>query len=365
MAYFGQRVLAAYPEFTEKVFSRLIFRWLSAPFIWLTSRIPFSLTEILAICSPVLLVLLVYWIARMIKGPARGALFGRSIRFLAWTASCLYLAFMLLHGFNYARMPAAESFSLPVRERSAAELAQTAEWLAELASEIRETRLEDDLGVFKLESGVKETLKTAYDGYEAVTENSDLLQGAQIRPKGVMLSYYWSYTGITGMYFPFLVESNVNIDVPHSQIPDTALHEIAHTRGFAREDEANFLAFYTGIHHPDPDFAYSVILNTTVRCLNSLYSADREKYDRAASLLSEAVWRDLQARNEYWKQFAGPVKEASSQINNAYLQANLQEDGVRSYGRMIDLVLAWHEKMADEGRLENIAGQILDRANSK
>ena len=43
---------------------------------------------------------------------------------------------------------------------------------------------------------------------------------------------------------------------------------------------------------------------------------------------------------KYLKQFEGPVAEASNAANNAYLKANQQQDGTRSYGRMVDLLLA-------------------------
>lgn len=33
------------------------------------------------------------------------------------------------------------------------------------------------------------------------------------------------------MYFPFLAEANVNIDIPDWDIPSTAAHELAHTPG--------------------------------------------------------------------------------------------------------------------------------------
>jgi len=47
-----------------------------------------------------------------------------------------------------------------------------------------------------------------------------------------------SYLGIGGVYFPFTGEANVNISMPHTSIPFTACHEMAHQIGFAREDEA-------------------------------------------------------------------------------------------------------------------------------
>ena len=49
----------------------------------------------------------------------------------------------------------------------------------------------------------------------------------------------------------------------------------------------------------------------------------------------------------HWAQYEGPVQEASNAANDAYLKANNQSDGMRSYGRMVDLLLA--EQRAGEG----------------
>lgn len=363
-AYLTQRFLVAYPELVEHLHARSLFRWLSVPIASLTSLLPFSLTEIVLILGvPLVLAALVVWIVKLFRRPGRLAKTGCLLRRLAWTASWLFLAFMLLHGFNYARLPVSASFGLPVHDRTAAELETTAVWLAGTANQLRAVCTENDQKVFQLSLGINATLDNAAQAYSAAAGQYPLLAGPSIRPKGVMLSHYWSYTGITGLYFPFLVESNINIDVPEYQIPATALHEIAHTRGFAREDEAGFIAFLAGIADSNPEFAYSVIVDATVRCMDSLYRADRDAWQRVADLLDASVWRDFAASSVYWQQFAGPVQETSNQINNAYLQANLQEDGVKSYGRMIDLVLAWYQVRQSEGSLENSVAALTGAGN--
>jgi hypothetical protein len=353
-AFLAQRILAGYPDLVERFHARGLFRILSIPISFLTSLAPFSLTELAVVLGgPVLLALLIVWIIRLARRPGKLSRAGRLLRRLAWTASLLYLLFMLLHGLNYARQPVAVSFGLPARDRTADDLRETAIWLAEQTTLARGLGAEDERGVFRLRDGIQDTLRQASLGYAAAARDYPLLDGIALRPKGVLLSHLWSYTGVIGIYMPFLVESNVNVDVPHYLIPDTALHEIAHTRGFAREDEAGFLAFLTGIAHENADFAYSVLLDTTIRCLSALAGVDEAGYKTAASLLSDGVWRDLAANAAYWKQFEGPIQETSTRINDAYLQANLQTDGVRSYGRMVDLVLAWHEQMLDQGSLDS------------
>ena len=351
-AFAAQRLLAARPDLVETVHSQRLFRALAGPLSTVTSLVPFSLTEAAVVLGvPLLLVLLVIWLIRLFRQRRKGLFAARLLRAVAWTLSVAYLAFMLLHGLNYARLPVAQSFQLPVRERAAEDLAQAAEWLVGQANTLREQTEEDETGVFRLSLGIGETLKTASSAYAAASADFPLLAGGPLRPKGVLLSHYWSYTGIAGLYMPLLVESNVNIDVPEHSIPETALHEIAHTRGFAREDEAGFLAFLTGLYSDNPDFAYSALLGAALRTLNALAGVDMGRYQTVAAKLGDGIRRDLDASARYWKQFEGPVQEVSTQVNDAYLQANLQDDGVRSYGRMVDLVLAWYEQQQAAGTL--------------
>lgn len=343
VGYGLQRLADRVPAVGEFHASR-VFPILSWPVRFLSSLVPFSLAELLAVLAlPATLVLLALWIRRIVRSRPRWRPLVTGLRSLVLAGSCALLAFMLFHGINYARLPLADSADLSVRERSADELLAASLWLAEgVRREADLVRTGPD-GAMRLSGDIQATLKEAAQGYDAVSADFPGLSGPWIRPKGVLLSHYWSYTGITGMYFPFTIEANVNIDVPDWSIPVTTLHEIAHTRGFAREDEANFLAFLTAIHHPSADFRYSGYLFAFVNCANALYGIDADRGREAYDALPATAFADLSRNAAYWKQFEGPVRETSTKVNDAYLQANLQEDGVRSYGRMVDLVLAYRE----------------------
>lgn len=338
-----QRLMAGSPRVAERVLSRGLFRVVSTPIARLTSWIPFSVTELLTVAAlPVAVVLCIRLIRHLRRADPgrRGAVAGRALRRLLWTLSILFLFFMVLHGWNYTRLPLSESMQWEVRERSADDLARAAVWLADRASEARTQVRENADGVMVLTGDIRATLAESGTVFDDAAKQMPLLAGPPVRPKGVLLSRYWSYTGITGMYFPFLVEANVNVDAPHSSLPNTMLHEIAHTRGFAREDEAGFLAYLAGTGSTSPDFRYSAFLHAYLSLSNQLYAYDEESWAASWDHISEAIHRDLAYQSDYWKQFEGPVREVSEQVNNTYLQANLQTDGVRSYGRNADLILA-------------------------
>ena len=73
---------------------------------------------------------------------------------------------------------------------------------------------------------------------------------------------------------------------------------------------------------------------------NALYSSNYELGKETFSLLSDEVKNDIYDNSAYWKQFEGPVAEISDAVNDTYLKANDQQDGTKSYGRVVDLLLA-------------------------
>jgi hypothetical protein len=241
-------------------------------------------------------------------------------------------------GFNYSRMTFAEISGLQVEP--AAELAELAWHLTHWANDLRKETPEDDKGVSALPRGIGDMFNRAHLGYEQAAQIYPELGGRYGRPKGVLLSRYWSYTGIGGVFFPFTAEANVNINMPHFMLPSTTTHEMAHQRGFAREDEANYIAYLTCTLHPDTDFRYSGVMLALIYTMNSLYRYDTDMWKEIRLEYSEGVLRDIREWREYNARYDGFVSRVSDNVNNAYLVVNRQKDGVYSYGRMVDLLLA-------------------------
>lgn len=332
------------PGVTEWVFSRGLFRVVSVPLGALTSLFPFSLTELLAVAAAPLLILLIVLLVRQYRrAPSRRQLTRRLLRGTAWVLSSLFALYALLHGLNFYRMPVAELMDLDTRQQDAVFLQRVCRDLAEQASAERARLPEDADGRIDPEKSRTAILRQANAGYRAAQEDYPFLWGGVWNPKPVQLSHWWSYTGITGMYFPFLAESNVNIDVPVFSMPATAAHELAHTRGFAREDECNFLAFLTCRYQDDPLYRYSGNILAYIYCSNALYDYDEDMWQESRSACSDAMLRDLQEQRQYWKQFEGEVQQVSTSVNDAFITAHGDDDGVLSYDRVVELILAYYQ----------------------
>ena len=330
-------LLPYFPGFTETVVTGGVFRALSVPFGWLISWLPFSLTEVLVVLGiPTALVWLVVGIVRA----GRRKRWFPLIKTVCWILSVGLLLYMLLHGVNFYRRPVAEIMDLTVTAHSTDDLAALAMQMAANAEKERQALSENADGTV----AVAVKLTDAGEGFAVLDDHYPFLWGATNRVKRVLLSHYWSYTGITGMYFPLLAEANVNTDQPAWCIPFTACHELAHTRGFAREDECNFLGYLAAISHPDAAYRYSGYYMGYIYCNNALYALDPDKAATVSATVSEGMRRDLIAQSAYWQQFEGPVQDVSDAVNDGFITSQGVPDGVYSYGRCVDLLLAWETR---------------------
>lgn len=324
----------------EAVFSRGIFvalQWmLGKPVSWL----PFSLTEVLVLAAlPALGIGIALLVRRLRRAEHRRAVWMALLRRTLCVAAAVLLLYMLLHGVNFYRLPTDRLLGYDVTPADAKQLYAICLDLSQKASQQRENLAEDERGCMRLQGSLSQLRAQAVQGYDALQAQYPFLSGAVRQVKAVQLSHWWSYTGITGMYFPLLAEANINIDAPACFMPATAAHELAHTRGFAREDECNFWAYRTCIAHPEAQFRYAGYLLAFVHCANAYYAYDAAGYRELYQACSDAVRRDLAANAAYWEQFKGPVRQLSESVNDAFLTVQGQQSGVLAYGEMVRLVV--------------------------
>ena len=125
-------------------------------------------------------------------------------------------------------------------------------------------------------------------------------------------------------------------------IPFTACHELSHLRGFMQEQEANFIAFLACSKSGEDAFAYSGYLSGWIQCMNVLYKTDYDAWKEVRGTLPPEAEADLRLNREFWAKYDGAIAEVSNKVNDTYLKANGQKDGVKSYNRMVDLIVAYY-----------------------
>lgn len=171
-----------------------------------------------------------------------------------------------------------------------------------------------------------------------------VLDGFYPPPKELLFSRILSVQQLSGIYCPFTIEANYNGEMIDYNIPHTVCHELSHLRGFMLEDEANFIGFLACIGSEDPEFKYSGYVMGFLYAGNALAAEDRESYIKYWRELNENTQAELTANSLFWKHFDTKTAKVAEVINDTYLKVNSQADGVKSYGKAVDLILAWYQQ---------------------
>ncbi len=326
------------PVFVEYYYSRGVYPFLSK-FSSLTANLPFSAAEFLTYAFFGFLVFYIFFIASAFfrkKNRIQSALFRTVVLFVI--LSSMWGSFMLSWSINYARQPISQSLGLDATPASGQELYGVCSRLAGKANYMRSQTKQDENGVFILTKSKEEINREV----KAVYRNNAppfMNLGGETNVKGVSSVNLLSTMNTLGIYIPFTYEPNINMQMPDLYYASSALHEYAHFKGFAREDEANFIAYYVSKDMADTDFSYSSTMLALGNSLNQLADCDYDLYCNVYDTLSDPVKRDFANENAYWANFE-KTRETVETMNNNYLISNKQSDGVRSYGRMVDLLIA-------------------------
>ena len=329
--------------FAEHVFARGIYRVYRTPISFLTGLLPCSLGElILYAIVPAALIGLVVWIVHMVKGKP-GRVFLRGAVNLFCILGVVFFMFVFGCGANYYRYTYAECSGMEIKPGTDRELYGLCLSLTDRANALREELgdCEDAGGVFKLPCTDRELAQRARAAVTSLGQKIPVLRGYYAPPKPVLWSDGMSRLEITGVYFPFTVEANVNVEASDFTIGAAMCHELSHMAGFMREDEANYLAYLACKNSGDPVLDYSGTMLALVYCARALNDSSPTLYNQILAAYSDGMRRDFAADEKWWKQYDDqPASEFGEKMNDTYLKANAQSEGTRSYGAMVDLLLA-------------------------
>ena len=332
------------PIFVEKYYSTTVNRFTIEILSSITNFIPFSLYEITIITATIGFI--VYFIYTVFSICRHGkSLKSSVINFIlncGVVLSIAYFLFIILWGLNYNRVPLYEGMEMGNDKYTVKELGELYEYLIDKTNALREEVPVDNNHIATVDGGYESVLGRATLGYQVASKEFEILEGNFGTPKKLLFSEIFNYTGITGIYFPYTGQSGVSIKAPAMTIPATILHEMAHQRGFAREDEANFIAFLVSTMHPDKNFQYSGYILALSHTGRALYKEDQELYKTLNSKKSDKVKADDNYIMKFWDKYSGKIEEISSKVNDTYLKSNGISDGEKSYGRMVDLLLNYY-----------------------
>lgn len=164
-------------------------------------------------------------------------------------------------------------------------------------------------------------------------------------PAGLMLRF-----GFAGVVSPWLLEPHVDAGLPGASATAVALHEFAHSAGFAAEAEAEAVGLVAGLECADQRVAYAAALRLATSLAAALPPEERAEYQAAWPPVALA---DARLAARAGRRFADPrLTSGATAAYDIYLRSQGEAEGIGEYDRGTELALALlysRDASAEEG----------------
>jgi hypothetical protein len=344
-AFALQALASRNPQLVERYYSRKLFPAITYTLSLINGVVGFSIIEFMVYFLVAALVgTLIYQAREVYLGRKRVArLLRTNLLALMWLSGSAMLIFLLIWGLNYQREPLAGKLGFAGRNASDEQLKMISEIIV---NEVNSNYGDSHVGG-AVDGSRPAPLSRAqvYELIESAYQHEPLLgaagSGRYGPPKPIYFSGLLSRLGLAGFYMPFTGEPNFNAAQPDFDLPFVIAHEKAHQRGFAREDEANFIAFLVCVNSTHPYVRYSGYLNA-LNVIRAFGGLDAQFYKSLARRMGEGPRNDLRARAAFWARNDGPARAVAHKINNSYLKANGIGSGTQSYDEDTALIVGYY-----------------------
>lgn len=195
----------------------------------------------------------------------------------------------------------------------------------------------------------QESAEQAADGFHHLVyvDHYAVFAGVTTPVKELGWADMYSSMGISGVTMPLTGEAAVNPQTPVMELPFVICHEMAHRMCIASERDANFAAFLATTANSDILYQYSGYFMAFRYCYNALASNSTSVASSAANRiykgLNKEVIQDLNAyKTHYNTHMSANASDFATNVNDAYIQASGDKNGVKSYSQVTDLLLSWY-----------------------
>ncbi len=296
----------------------------------LSNTVPFALFDVF--CVVVALAWLVPSVAELLHRP-RGwirACLRVAVRTVVLVAA-LYVAFLVVWGLNYRRVPLADALAY-----DAGTVTPDAALALARLSVARLNALSDTAHAegAPADAGPDHGLAAAFA--ETLVSLGVSRPVLPARPKTTLFDPYFKAASVEGMTAPYVAETLIVSDLLPVERPFVIAHEWSHLAGFAEEGDASFVGWLTCLHASAWN-AYSGWLFMYGESVSALPGDERRD---VAAQLTPGPRADLVAISERRQRNVVPtVSRAGWEVYDRYLKANRVAAGAASYGHVLQLVL--------------------------
>jgi hypothetical protein len=343
----GIKIVSYFPKVVERWYSNGLYPQISRVQRVLFGWVPFSVGDILYLGVGIwLLYGLVRFTRRLVKRQADKAWLLFCLRRIVFICLLVYVLFNGLWGLNYNRLDIADQLQIEVHPYSTKELTDLLQNLSNRLSVEDSVRLIDRDTLRHPAVLFRKAIRAYWRHANANTRYA--YPNPSVKPS--LFGYLGDYLGFLGYYNPFTGEAQVNTTVPVFTQPFTVCHEIAHQLGYAKENEANLIAYLTieRVNAASPAFSYSQNFEIYMYAARELYLRDSTLYKPFRAQQQPGLKQDLRELRAFNRRYTNPIEPFIWKAYGHYLRANRQPQGIKTYSEVIAWLIAYQNKYGFE-----------------
>jgi hypothetical protein len=339
-------ILGRYSLLVENYYATGFYPKFSYGWRLLLGWIPFSLGDILYLFLIIIIIVkIVQSVRRIFKRQWTRDFFASSLKGFLFGCLVIFVVFYISWGMNYSRKGIAYQLSLDVKPYTLQEL-DTLTGL--LQKKLNELAAQVSMAERTELKSKKQLFKMGDEAYQAISVKYPFLKYEPVSLKPSIFSYAGNFLGFSGYYNPFTGEGQVNTTVPVFTRPFITFHEIAHQVGYAKENEANFMAYLSGREHPSVGGRYSIYFEMYRYSVYEIYKRDTALAAAYRQKLHPQVIRDLLELKIFSEKYESVAEDYFMGIFNLFLKANKQPAGTASYNQVVAWLEAYRKKFGNE-----------------
>tara|TARA_B100001093_G_scaffold204034_1_gene196100 strand:- start:8056 stop:9099 length:1044 start_codon:yes stop_codon:yes gene_type:complete len=308
-----------------------IYKNVSNILFFLFGNIPFSVGDIIYIIIPL------YIIIKLKNSYTRR----RNFVFIIKTFATIYIFFQLNWGLNYHNNNVINKL-YGIEKYDFNQLVKVTNLFVEKTNIIHNKLSKSDTIAADLNYNYELVFNESIKAVNNLDFDNKIYLPKQIKIKRSLFSTPLSYIGFSGYINPFTLEAQINNNVPELFMPVTTSHEISHLKGYAKENEANFIGILASVNSKNLFLSYSGNIQALRYLLVEVRKQDKKESQKIIQKINKGVLKNISNAEKKINKYSNPFEPYIKEIYGFYLKANNQKDGIKSYNQVVRLLVGYY-----------------------
>lgn len=334
--------ISLYPNWVEKNYTYGFYPFISKVQRFLFGWIPFSIGDLF---YGFLILVILFRVGKFFKYLFQKKLNRRyfvvALQQAIFLVLFIYVFFNLLWGLNYNRKGISYQLGIQVKTYTVKDLDTLTTALVARLNTYAAFVTPEQRDSFQRKRAL---FDMSADAYKEAAKQFSFLRYTPVSVKPSIFSYAGNYLGFQGYYNPFSGEAQVNTTIPPAMEPFVTTHEIAHQLGYAKENEANFVAFLACRHSQSVALKYSMYFDMYNYAIREVRKRDSTMAITFQKQLHPQVWKDISNYQDFFRKYRNPVEPVIMWAYGHYLKANNQPGGKMTYNEVVAWLIAYYKK---------------------